>query len=240
MLPTLQRIKDSCIHLLYPPLCLHCSYPLKDNNLFCPPCQELMAPIDPSSRCPYCFSHEFDPHQEDCCAKCKKNSLEIDKMASVFDYEGPPATLVKYLKYGSLPYLSSGMGAYLAAQYFKLEWPLPDLIVPMPISRLRKWERGFNQSELMAQALSFYLQRPVKMLLKRRSGDFSQAGMNKEQREDLSADVFSFMEGIDIKDKSLLLIDDVMTTGSSLKCCAEKLRSQYPSSIFALTFCRAF
>lgn len=240
LLKSLERVKRGMLDLIYPPQCLHCNDSLKNESpLLCSHCLSLMTLIDPASRCPLCFSSDYQPDVETICQVCRKNPYELERIGAAFDYFGPAATLVTHLKYGKLAYLSAGMGAYLAAQLLILKWPLPDLIVPMPLSRLKKWERGFNQSSLLAEALSLHIERPVVELLSRRSGEFSQAGMSSLQRQQLSSEGFVISKTADLKGKTVLVIDDVMTTGSSMRCCADKLRSLYPESIYALTFCRA-
>lgn len=240
MIELAKSIGKSFLDLVYPPICLNCHEMLGDSTAkLCPSCMQLLIVIDPATRCPYCFSPKFNPHTDSSCVDCRKQACVIDRIGAVFDYEGPAATLVKRMKYGGQFYLSKGIGAYMTAQFLALDWPIPDLIVPMPMSRLRKFERGYNQSELIAGVMGGLLNCQVVSVLKRSSGDFSQAGLNHEQRVQLKSDAFSLINETDLYDKTVLLVDDVMTTGSSLRCCAEVLRRAYPEKIYALTFCRA-
>lgn len=104
---------------------------------------------------------------------------------------------------------------------------------------LRLLERGYNQSRLLAQALGKILDRPVLDVLGRRSGDFCQAGLSYQQRMKLGSDAFYLKKMPTLRDKTILLADDVMTTGSSLQRCGEALQGLYPEHIYALTVCRA-
>lgn len=235
----LKKLGLSFLDLLYPPLCLHCDAGLEyECRIFCRACLLQLELIDPSLRCPLCFSSDFDAECQKCCEQCRTNPRNIKHIASVFDYEGPPATLVKQLKYGGQSYLAQGGGAYLAAQFLACDWPMPDYILPMPMSRLRKIERGYNQSELLVESFAKLLGCPLSKVLARKSGDFSQAGLDHKQRIDLKSDSFLVLNGDRLHDKKILLIDDVMTTGSSLNCCAEALAPYFPESIYALTLCR--
>lgn len=235
----LRLIKKSFIDFVYPPVCLHCYESLEDySRLFCRYCLQQLEMIDALARCPYCFSSEFNQEMQTCCRSCEGKPRLIQRMASVFDYEGAPSTLIKHLKYGGKPYLANGGGAYLAAQFFALNWPMPDFVIPMPMSRLRKWERGYNQSELLAISFAKLTGCSVSYSLKRRGGDFSQAGLDHQQRIQLSGDSFFVADKESLYNKSLLLIDDVMTTGTSLNCCADALIAAFPKSIYALTLCR--
>lgn len=229
----------SFLDLLYPPLCLHCDQVLEfDCQIFCRSCLLMLDQIDPSMRCPLCFSSEFNRERQKCCESCRENPRKTKRIASVFDYEGPSATLVKQLKYGGQSYLAKGGGAYLAAQFLALDWPMPDLVVPMPMSRLRKLDRGYNQSELLAKSFAQIIDCPVSSVLKRKGGDFSQAGLDHDQRLRLKDDSFFVKDGDQLHDKILLLIDDVMTTGTSLHCCAKALSPFFPGAVYALTLCR--
>lgn len=236
----MKRLFKSFLDLLYPPLCLHCKDSLEEESfLLCKPCLSQMVPLNASDRCPYCFSSEFDPELQTCCASCIENPLFIDRVASVFDYEGPPATLVKRLKYAGQTYLANPSGAFLVAQLIALNWPMPDVIIPMPIAPLKKIERGFNQSLALAESMGSMIERPVNEIIKRKNGDFSQAGLGYKQRLKLNSDSFFLKSRAKLYGKTVLLVDDVMTTGTTLKCCAEVLREAFPSSIYALTLCRA-
>lgn len=238
--PFLKQIGKSFADLIYPPLCLHCQNPLEaDLKIFCNACLLLFSPIDPKERCPYCFTSEFNPLKEKCCSQCRVKPPILDKMAAVFDYEGPAATLIKYMKYGGQPYLATAAGAYLAAQLLTLQWPMPDCIVPMPMAPLRRLERGYNQSELLAETLAGLLNIPCNKILGRRSGDFSQAGLNHQQRQNLSQEAFYLKKTNKLYDQKVLIVDDVVTTGSSLNCCAATLKGLYPAEVHALTVCRA-
>lgn len=239
LLHLLQQTAESALNFIFPPLCLHCNECLENSRvIFCAECLKSLIPINPQERCPYCFSADFQPLVEKCCEACRHDPPMLHRVGAVFDYEGPPATLIKQLKYGNQSDLAKGAGAYLAAQFISLQWPFPDYIVPMPMSMLRRIERGYNQSLLLAQVLGDLLNRPVCDILSRKAGDFSQAGLNHRQRKALSSEKFSLKTNEIPCDATLLLIDDVMTTGSSLRCCAEALLELLPKQIYGLTLCR--
>lgn len=231
-----QYLYSSFLNLLYPPLCLHCERDKDKDFLFCSQCAMMLELIDPSNRCPGCFT---ESDGKSMCDECRQRRRVIYRMGAAFDYMGPAATIVKQMKYGDRPYLAKGAGAYLVAQLIRLDWPIPDLIIPVPLTRMHWWERGFNQAALLAKEVGEGLNCPVKEVLRRSSGDFSQAGLNPEQRRQLNSTSFSLIEGITIRDCCVLLIDDVMTTGSTLQQCAEVLVEGFPASIYALTVCKA-
>lgn len=234
----IKAIGRSFSHLLFPKLCLCCSDYISSEGYLCENCLLQLQLINPSERCPLCFSMEYCPEQLSC-AFCKQQPPLLQGIAAAFDYMGPAASLVRKLKYGQQPYLAKGAGAFMAAQFLELDWPMPDWIIPVPISTMHYWQRGYNQSLLLAQHLANILQAPVCDALKRHSGDYSQAGLDREQRINLNRTSFALKKGISLCDSTLLLIDDVMTTSRTLRCCAEVLLDGYPAKIYALALCRA-
>ena len=224
---------------VYPPLCLHCKTLLnKDESSFCDACTQLLSLINPEERCLSCFSADLSPAHR-ICGSCRESSPLVHRLAAAFDHAGPAASLVTQMKYGGMPYLAKGAAAFMAVQWSCLRWPLPDVITFVPISRMRRFDRGFNQSELLADELGRILGVPNIDLLKRRSGDFSQAGLGRQGRLSLSPEAFSLKEPVPLQDKIVLLIDDVATTGKTLDSCTAILQSRLPAKIYALTLCRA-
>lgn len=235
----LGAVGKAFLNLIYPPCCLHCkAVLLVDSHLLCADCLSLLELIDTTDRCPHCFSLEYSPEKR-LCGICKKNYPVLNGLASTFEYVGPAATLIRKLKYSDQAYLAKGCGAYMAAQFLELDWPMPDVIVPVPIAFTHLLERGYNQSELLGQSLSELLQCPVQEALKRKSGDYSQAGLNHEQRIKLEGSSITIKPNQNLQDKNILLVDDVMTSGSTMRKCAEALLSDCPASIYGLTVCCA-
>lgn len=236
---TLGSIKQAFINLLYPPLCLHCQEVKRnETHLLCDSCVELLELIDPSERCPQCFSADYCSNKR-LCSVCLQRPPLLNGIAAAFDYVGPAASLVRKLKYSNQPHLAKGCAAYLAAQFLRLNWPLPDIIVPVPIALTHLFERGYNQSLELSRYFAETLNRPVLEVLTRKSGDYSQAGLSRQQRCQLNHAYFRLKERAQLQDKSILLIDDVTTTGSTIRQCAEVLMEACPASIYGLTFCRA-
>lgn len=233
-----KQLRKSLLHLAYPTKCLHCYTLLPPKSLvLCSACASLLELASLDARCPICFNYleenEGGPC-EDCC-QCPPLYL---RMAAAFDYEGPATSLVKHLKYAQQPYLAKGMAAFLIAQFIELQWPMPDALVPVPLSLAHWFERGYNQSALLAEEMGRLLQRPVWHILKRRSGDFSQAALTLEQRKALDGKSFQCKSSFSCNGKTLLVIDDVMTSGLTLRCCAETIQQENSATLYALTFCR--
>ena len=111
-----------------------------------------------------------------------------------------------------------------------------DLVTPVPLHWLRQWQRGFNQSELLARVISRSTGIPVERTLKRVRATATQAGLsNTGRRKNVTA---AFQCRKDLRDKRILLIDDVMTTGSTAASCAQALKRAGARRVALMTVAR--
>jgi competence protein ComFC len=116
-----------------------------------------------------------------------------------------------------------------------------DYIVPVPLHWTRYAWRWFNQAEVIAQELSKESGKPVVHLLKRNRNTGYQAGLSREKRLKNLFQAFALTkEAHHYKGKKILLVDDVMTTGTTLKTCARELIKIDPKEIFIAVACRTF
>lgn len=231
----LLSIIDSSLHLLFPPLCIHCKVELKAScKLLCPPCLDLLEFLHLENRCCHCFQES-----QVTCDTCQQTKPSSDFIASCFEYTGPAKSLIKEFKYGDRPYLASSLSSFLFLQFLCLDWPIPDIITFVPQSFIRTVSRGYNQSELLAKAFAKLLSKPVTPLLKKSYSTFSQSLLTKQQRKNLPQELFSAKAFPDIENKSVLLIDDVYTTGTTVERSSWAIREKKPSHIYVLTVCHA-
>ncbi len=200
---------DVLTSLVFPSLCLHCQK--KSKNLFCQGCAGFFELIDPSNRCRYCFAQN---ENRAACLTCVKKMRWQLSIASALDYFEPVATLVKRLKYGKMPHLAKTAAAFMVVQHARMNWPEPDLIVPVP-SRL--WFRGTNHASLLASSVAQYFGKPWCTIVGRKPGDLSQGHLSQKQRENLSKKNFYLKQSTNVIDKTILLIDDVVATGNTLR-----------------------
>ncbi len=224
-------LKHSFLHLAYPAKCLHCSISLSPTSPFlCEACGALLEGLDPREHCPVCFN-PLGEENSLICEACFHDPSSYVHRAAVFPYEGVAATLVKRLKEGNQPYLAKGMAAYLYLQWDRLGWPTPDGIILKPLSFLKRLERGYNQSALLAEELGKLLQCPVWHAIKPCSGDSPHVSLPQGKRFQLKA-------RYSLVNKKVLVIDDVITSDLTLEHCAEALKEGSPSALYALTFCK--
>lgn len=177
-------------------------------GLLCAPC-EADLPRLPAERCPRCALPSPGGHL---CGACLKRPPAFDRAAAVFSYGFPLDALIRHCKYGGAQELAAWFAGSLAAEL--KEHPRPDLIVPMPLHPARLRQRGFNQALEIARRLADRLDIPCRHACRRQRDTPSQAGLDLKARRRNLRDAFVCDESL--ADKRVALLDDVMTSGSSL------------------------
>jgi ComF family protein len=114
-----------------------------------------------------------------------------------------------------------------------------DIIVPVPLHPTRQRERGFNQAGLLAELLSPRISIPCKRVLKRIRYTTTQTALDRAERMENLHNAFRLRRNADVRGLHVLLIDDVLTTGSTLSECARVLKRAGAISVHAATAARA-
>ena len=156
----------------------------------------------------------------------------VDAIYATGTHEGVLADAIRAFKYEGAPQLASPLAARLATLFSTQLCPV-DVLIPVPLSAERLAERGYNQSELLGESLSAACLLPCRPnLLGRVRHTGKQAQLKGEMRQANVKD--AFVADDDVQDLSVLLIDDVVTTGSTLRECALALRDKGATAVYAL------
>lgn len=154
-----------------------------------------------------------------------------------FIAEGITQSIIHHFKYADMPNLAVVIGKELTTRLPEMEY---DMIVPIPLHGTRLGERGYNQSEKLAEGISSVLNIPIakKHLVKRTRQTPSQTGLTLEERQKNMEGAFALTEkGKEaLRGKSILLVDDVMTTGATMASACEAIVDAKPSEIGILSF----
>ena len=225
----LKNVLASASSLFFPSFCLQCEAP--EEKLLCTSCASQLELLDPTLRCKRCFS------QTRPCTICKERPFSLSGIASSFSYYGPIKRILHAFKYEDQPYLAKSLASFLFLQWTRLSWPQPDVITFVPQHFLRTKMRGYNQSELLAKELGALLETAVLPLLQKKEATFSQALLSKELRSKMEPQLICYRDKECIEGKTVLLIDDVFTTGTTVQLCCNALQEGYPKAIYALTLC---
>lgn len=233
---TVRTLYQSFLDLLFPPACLLCRHALLKHGI-CDACSGGFEVLRPPS-CTICGStFATDAGENHPCGRCIKKKPPFDVAASLYLYKGDLSRAVWLLKYSKKSLLGSHLGGLM--KNHRLNAISYDVIiaVPLHISRLR--ERGFNQSQLLAEGLGKGMSLDVdKYILERVRPTGSQAGMSSRERQANVRGAFSLRSGVDLSGKRILLIDDVYTTGATVKECSAVLKKAGAAVVNVLTLAR--
>jgi ComF family protein len=156
----------------------------------------------------------------------------------VFDKGGALQSVQHALKYGDRPRYGVALGELLGSSYRRAGWPTPDAVVPVPLHRLRLLERGYNQAEMLARGVARTLETDVlPRLLTRPHATRSQTDLSRDERWTNVSTAFESARTLD--GGTYLVVDDVLTTGSTAMACAQALRTAGAEAVTIATLCLA-
>ncbi len=225
---------------LFPPRCAGCFEWSRD--VFCARCTTELRPIG-APQCEMCGA-PFDPlaYSAPICAECRDKTPPFLAARSAFHFEGPLRVAIHRFKYQEKTALAGRLAPFLAQAIARdaiLSDFSPQALVPVPLHRARHKKRGFNQSLLLARELGASLGVPVAELLKRTRDTPPQVGLNRKQRAENVRGAFILDAArFEQNGARILLIDDVFTTGATLRECARSLKIAGAGEICALTLAR--
>lgn len=189
-------------HMIFPPRCVLCNRVLKEETDLCRDCR-LHAP-----ECPI--------------TKTKRNFL--DSWLALWYYEGKvPGSLLLY-KFRRRQSKALGYGRLLAMK-IQQQYPQPDVLTWVPVSRARKLTRGYDQVELLARVVGQQLQmKPVRLLKKVRNNSPQSSVVGIAARRANVLGVYRVTDPEKVRDKKILLLDDILTTGATASEAARMLQ----------------
>ncbi|MFC1543019.1 ComF family protein [Candidatus Neomarinimicrobiota bacterium] len=206
------------LDLLFPPLCALCTTPLSGEDAICSPCLDALLPTGLGQWLDDIFIGEG-----------------LDGVWSAFWYDETMESMIHLFKYGG----HSRIGHHLSeAMYTQLDGDIPwyrfDTLVPVPLHRTKRRERGYNQSAILARTLGQLTGLPVnERLLERYRWTRSQTGLSVQERRTNMDDSFRAAEMGD--NRKVLLVDDVLTTGATASACARAIKVVDVEKVAVLT-----
>ena len=210
----------------------------------CVVCGERLAPTE-HSLCSTCLLHlprttyQFTPHDNPM-AQLFWHLSPVEKAAALIFYEphSEVAQLIYDLKYHDRPDIGEDMGRLMAGEMQLAHFfDGIDLLLPVPLSRKRLRQRGYNQSEQLAIGISDVTHLPVvTKALRRTHFHQSQTQLSRRERQENVENLFELRDGSMLQDKHVLLIDDICTTGATLLACCDALKAVPGIRLSVLTF----
>lgn len=221
------------LDMLYPRCCPVChDIAVPGGSRICNVCREKLKPIT-GPRCFRC-SKPLKREEQEYCKDCRKTRL-FDQGIGIFPYGSVLQESLFKLKYGKRQEYGSFYGQ-IAAVYSReiiRNWGV-EIIIPIPLHRKRMEKRGYNQAELIAEALGKTLCIPVdSRLMKRKVNTRPQKELDYRERKQNMKNAF-FLKG-ENRYRRILLVDDIYTTGSTIEAAAELLKRNGAENVFFLT-----
>ena len=219
------------LDLVYPPYCGGCG---GKGARWCVGCQESVRLIQP----PLCGRCGRRLNDSDLCIPCKRSDLPFTAVRSWADFHGPLRQAIHRLKYRRDISLGESLSRPLTGYLKSLAWEI-DVIIPVPLGVARQKERGYNQAALIARPVALGTGRSYRpKALSRVRETKTQVGLSIEERRKNVGGAFK-AERQRVVDKNVLLIDDVLTTGSTMEACAAALIEAGAGKVYGLTLARA-
>ncbi len=208
-----------------------CGKEIFEDQKFCEECYQDL-PFNDGPICAHCGRKVVAC--ENYCSTCKEHLISIDKGRSVFSYEEPISSMIKRLKYDNHRYLVEYFSERLSLTYLK-NYMSADYITFVPMTKKAERKRGYNQSELLAKGLSERVNLPLFTGIEKVKETRRQATLGKKERLSNLDKAFSVKGKASVKDKKLVIVDDVTTTGATAEVVAKCLKKAGAEKVFLIT-----
>lgn len=217
--------------------CIVCDEELEEKSKYglCPECMQKMQFIkdDICKKCGRIQSNEAEY-----CLTCQNHKREFDFARSCVVYDDISKEIVRGIKFGHKKYFGKYISAFMIDRYEEcFAQNHIDFIVPVPLTKKRKRQRRYNQASVIAKGLSEYYNIPImdKLVAKIKTNQ-EQAKLTGKERENNVIGVYDIVDKDVVKGKNILIIDDVMTTGSTMSEIARILKKAKAKEVYCLSF----
>lgn len=228
MKKTIVKFWNDFLDLVFPRVCEACDAPLQgQESWICTSCRINLPRLTSDSMAYEVISKRFSSYPE---------VMGIHSFL-VFTKKGSVQQLIYALKYRNKKEIGVLLGKMFALENERIQ---ADIILPVPLHRKREKERGYNQSKLFSEGISEIWEVPLEdELLIRTQYTVTQTGKSKEERGINMSGVFAVSDPERLKGKSVILTDDVMTTGATLESCLETIVEAGCKQVYIITIAAA-
>jgi ComF family protein len=241
-LPFVKALLRNAVDFLYPPFCILCDTPLHPHqSWFCTTCDcRLHEAASLRDACPRCAMGR----RTSACACSLVWDHPYAAIHAIFSFDDSIQKLIHQIKYKEKKKLAWYLGKTFSRTIPAAFIDSAELLVPVPLHFLRTMQRGYNQAEYFCRGVATGLPRPIPIaadVIRRRRNTHTQTRLNSAQRRKNLAGAFVVRSPAAerIRGRSLLLVDDVVTTGTTVSECAEVLLKAGAGSVRVLTLARA-
>lgn len=242
MIRVIQPLIDAVLDFIYPRVCVCCNHELEsDESFICQSCEDSLTYIQ-TPICHTCGSPVFREGIEKC-DNCLRKQIYYDQVRSELDYNDELVRqMIHAFKFEYMNSMVNGLSKYLVLafeQYYSHE--KIDLILSVPLHKSRLRQREFNQAHLLAKHFADDVHIPLcdDLVVRNRSTQ-PQSQLKPNERMKNVKDAFSIRKPDEVNGKTILIIDDIVTTGSTVNEMSKVLRESGAKRIFALSLARAY
>lgn len=234
---------SSLLTLFFPDRCRLCGELLAEltRTPVCRACWEAARDQPAAGRCSICglaIAGDLAAAPDFRCGDCVLHPPAFERARNCGPYRGALRKLVHFFKFQGMTPLARPLGAWMARAAVAEEMAGCDAVMALPLDPARLRSRGYNQAELLAREVARRLGRPLlRGACRRVRATAPQAGLTRAQRQENVRGAFAAEEKL-VAGRTLLLVDDVMTTGATLNACARALRHAGAAGVMALTLAR--
>ncbi len=223
------------LRFLFPPKCIFCGT-LVDNDRFsvCKKCFPHI-PYNYNIRCKICDTPIDVVYGDKICTTCKTHKRAFTKAYAPLLYKDSVRKALIGFKFHGKVVRSETFASFIVMHMREEGAPRPDIITYVPMHPKKETERGYNQAALLANNIGKILNIPVVPMIKKCVNTPPQSSRNRRDRMIALRDVFSFACKTDISNQCILLVDDILTTGSTLDVCARILKKAGAAQVIAAT-----
>ncbi len=231
---------DSFLNLIFPRniYCIICNEAIETTEKYslCHKCRKKVSFIS-SRECEQCGKPLEPLYLPTKCPDCVMVKHKFTKGYSCVEYNDEMKQLVYKLKYANQRYLSYHMAEIMVDKLNKVALENIDIIIPVPLHKSKLKKRGFNQANLLVKYIRKAKNWPAEnRSLIRVRDTHSQNELKKNERKENVKNAFKIVSTEVYKDKNILLVDDIYTTGSTIDSCCRELLKAKPKAIYVITF----
>ena len=229
---------NKIVEFLFPSnlTCIFCGGELEEENKnICKNCLKNLPVVE--KICLRCGSPISS--KADYCLTCKNSQRSFDLARAPFIYKDMICDIIYNFKYNGKKYLAKHLAEFMFKTFKEIEKEIlnVDIVVPVPLHIKKRKQRGFNQAELLAKELSKMIDSKLDCNgLVREKNTKTQTKLSYLERQENLKDAFVVKNKKDFKGKVVLLVDDVLTTGSTANHCSKVLKEAGAKAVYVLTF----
>jgi ComF family protein len=239
----LSAVYDACLTLIYPQICRLCekSVEARADGVACRACwQKTRIFTGKEIICEKCgaFLSSNGEKFTSFCHRCEDDAFDSARAAGLYEH----ALLATVLNLKKIPFVPLKLENLFFEAFLQSPFRNATRIIPVPLSKRRQGERGFNQASLLAKILAQRTNLPLdeQSLIRKIHTPQHRAGMDRKARLESVRNAFEVTRPNFIENENILLIDDVFTSGATAANCAQALKKKGARAVYVLTVARAF